>query len=42
MKNVKRVELITKNATVFLNTQALKMIQQNTNVYAVIKITKKV
>ena len=41
VKNVKLVELHTKNATVFLNTQALKMIEQNTNVYDVTKIIKK-
>ena len=41
IKNVKRAKLNTKVATAFLNTQSLKMILLNKNVYSVTKITKK-
>ena len=38
IKNVKLVKLQAKYVTVFLNTQTLNMIQQNTNIYVVTKI----
>ena len=42
IKNVKLVELNTKIVTAFLNSQTLGMISQDTNVYAVIGIIKKI
>ena len=41
IKNVKHSELNTKLATVFLNTKALKMFLQNTNVNIVTKMINK-
>ena len=41
IKNVKFVELNIRNATVFLNTQTLKMIEQKTNPYVLTKFIDK-
>ena len=40
IKNVGRVELSTKTAADFLNTQTLKIIWKNTNVWIVTRIIK--
>ena len=42
INNRKLGELNISSATVFLNTQILKMILQNTNVYAAAKIINKI
>ena len=42
MKNVKLSELSINIATVFLNTQTLKVIKKNTNVYAKTKFINKI
>ena len=42
MKNVKLPELSINIATVFLNMQTLKVIKQNTNVYAKTKFINKI
>ena len=41
IKNVKLAELNISILTVFLNAQILKMVEQNINVYVVIKIINK-
>ena len=41
IKNVKLAKLNINIATVFLKTQTLKMIEQNTNIYVVTKIINK-
>ena len=41
IKNVNHAELNTKIESAFLNTQTLKIIYQNTNVYVAVRIIKK-
>ena len=41
IKTVKHAELNTKIASAFLDTQTLKIVWQNTNVYVAIRIIKK-